>query len=901
MNEDERPELGGEPSDQEADALFCRILDHPQEDWHRLLEELAGENSGLLRSVRELLQGAEDTDSLLRPGGAAPRVLRALQPPRQLALGTKQGRYRILEELSRGGMGVVYLAERADGHFDQKVALKLMLAEGDPSALGRFTQERQILADLQHPNIARLVDGGVTDDGCPFLVMDYVDGTPIDQYCRDGGLDLRRRLRLLMEVCTAVSAAHRQLVVHRDLKPSNILVTADEQVKLLDFGIAKLLAEDRSAARTVGRFLTPQYASPEQLRGDVITVASDVYQLGLIAYELITERRPYDLGEVSAAEAERKVCREAPTLPSRAATASRQGAGPRTGPDPDDVGGDLDLVVLKALHKDPERRYASVDQLREDLDRYLRGLPILARPDSVGYRLRMFVGRHRWGVAVAAAAFLTLAGLVSAFTWSLARERDQTRLAAEKAEAERARAEQQQQETEEVVTFLTRLFEASDPYAGAPPEKDLTARELLDRGAAQLEGSFDERPLIQARLLQTTGGIYARMEDFERAELLLRRALALREAAGGDHREEVAESLESLGRLLVDMSRAQEAEPLLRRALALREDALGPLHPQVAEAAAMLANALHRSGDYRDREALLKRAVAIYDAQATPEKERYGLVLSHLGRLLAERGDLEGAEARLRRSLDFQRQSSGPDSLSVANASKVLGLVLAEQGRCDAALPFFEDALRIHEGRAGVDSLQASNLRQNLAVCRYELGDLDGAESLFREDLATVEGKLGGPSADTLALRHNLASLVHERGDAIGAERELRQLRRLETKLLSPSHKLKALTEIELARTLISQQRYREALDLLRPDLRFLEDTFGPQGQYVDLCLLSLAQAHRGLGERKEARSLYRRALEVRRSRMAPGSEGILEVEQELGDLQREMGPAEGPGLKPPG
>ena len=880
------------PGEEQVDALFCEILEYPREEWHQRLVAAAAGDSLLFREVEALLSGAERTDPLLRPGGAADAaLLDELRPQSPLAPETRLGRYRILREIDRGGMGIVYLAERADGQFDQQVALKVMMSAGDPTALDRFTRERQILADLKHPNIAHLLDGGVTADGHPYLVMELVDGIPIDHYCRANALDLKQRVKLLTDVCTAVEAAHRQLIVHRDLKPSNILVTSDGQAKLLDFGIAKLQDEDHGPSKTVARFLTPQFASPEQLRGDVITVASDIYQMGLIAYELVTERRPYDLSRVSAVQAERLVCHETPTLPSSAATTARREAESWTGPDPGAIRGDLDTIILKALQKEPERRYGSVEQLREDLDRHLEGLPVLARPDTLGYRWRKFVGRHTVAVAAAALAFLTLVGTVSTFTWRLARERDQTRLAAQRAERQRAQAELRREETEEVLQYLISLFEASDPKAREIPKGDLTARQLLDRGVQGLESSFADRPLILARLLMTTGSIYARLEHFEKGESLLLRALELRQtASSGDHRVEIAETFSALGSLSSDASRHEEAEARFRRALDLLEEALGPSHPRVAVSQAALANTLHRTGQYEERESLLRSALEIYEAQENPDHGAHAFALLLLGQQLGEQGKLLEGEGWLRRALETYRNHLGPDSVGVANSSKMLGINYSEQGDCETALSYFRDALRIHELRSGTDSLQASNLRQNLAVCYYELGDLGASQALIRQALETVEAKVGKGSMDAIALRHNLAVLRFEGGDAAGAELELRELRSLQKATMAPTHKMNGLTEIELSRALMAQGRFAEAAFRLSRTLEFLETTFGAHGQYVGSCSFNLARAHSGLGDDEKAETFYRRALETHLQRQAPETKEVQETASELASLLRETG-----------
>ena len=877
-------------SEERVDRLFCQALDLPPQQRESFLREACGDDHKLLEEVSYLVEGAEQADPLLRQGGAvAGGLLDEVQAPGWIAPGAEVGRFRVLEEIGRGGMGVVYLAERSDGQFTQKVALKVMAGGSDGQAVERFTRERQILADVEHPNIARLLDGGISETGQPYLVMEHIEGQAITRHCES--LSLERRLRLLMEVCTAVEAAHRQLIVHRDLKPSNILVTEEGQVKLLDFGIAKLLDEERAAsALTVARLLTPQYASPEQLRGEVITVASDVYQLGLIAYEVISGRRPYELGGLSAAEAERKVLHETPTQPSSAATAAREGIETWTGPDAKEITGDLDTIILKAIHKDPERRYGSVEQLREDLSRFLEGLPILARPDTRGYRLRKFVQRNRWAVAGASAALLTIVGLVSAFTWGLARERDQTRAAAEQAEKQRARAEEKRAESEEVLRYLVGLFEASDPYSGEIQEGELTARQLLDRGSAHLKQSFEDRPLIRARLLRTTGSIYGRMEIFEKAESLLRDALTLLEADEGDQRQEIAETLADLSTVLQDTGRLEEADAARRRSHNLLQEALGPEHPRVADSAVDLVNLLHRRGSYEEREALLRQALAIYEASETPDHEYNGLALIHQGFLLREKGDLKGAQVLFRRSLEASLAAGQPDSIGVANASKFLGLGYSAQGKHREALPLFEEALRIHELRAGPDSVNAANIIHNLAVTYYELDDLETSVRLLRRALSIIEAKKGKTSTDALALRQGLASLRHERGDAAGAEKELRLLRSSQKEALEPSHKLNAMTEIELARALIAQGKNREAVSRLEPTCEYLEATFGEKGQFLDRCFFQLGRAHRDLGEWEVAERWIRRAYELRSASMGTDSKQVKQISDELIALLREMG-----------
>lgn len=894
------------PSDQEVDAIVCQVLDLPADRRTDYLERACGDDPRLLERVASLIAAGEATDPLLRPGGAAaPGLMEELGGPAPVFPGSRLGRYRVLREIGRGGMGVVYLAERADGHFDQQVALKILPPGADAAALDRFARERQILADLEHPNIARLIDGGVAAGGQPYLVMDFVAGVAIDRHCREQRVGLRRRVELLIEVCSAVEAAHRRLIVHRDLKPSNILVTREGQVKLLDFGIAKLIREDRGGGTvTAARFLTPQYASPEQIRGETISVASDVYQIGLLAFELLTGRRPYDLGNGSAVEAARKICRQEPSRPSAVGPPEED---PLTGgyrPRPRDLEGDLDTIVLKTLRKEPERRYASVAHLREDLERHLSGFPVSARPDTWSYRLGKLIRRNTLAVAAASTAALLLVGSAGAFTWSLARERDQTRRAAQLAEQQRLRAEQRRAETEEVVDFLVGLFEASDPYASDVASTDLSARDLLRWGAEKLETTFADRPLIRARLMHTTGRIYSRMELFDEAEPLLRGALALREAASQDPRAqdqhaqdqraqdqrlEIAELENDLGLHYTAARREEEAETALRRALDLRREVLGDQHELVAATSVALATLLHRQGRYDESEALLAEAVATYDGLTQPGPEQHVAALLRFGQSRLERGHLAEARQLFEHALAVGRGHESPDGPLVAAALKSIARCAVEQGELEASLPLFHQSLEIYERRFGAKSIQASNVRQNLAYTLYGLGEVEEAFRLFRKALITVEGTLGEHSFDALALRFNLAGMRLEQADPAGAEADLRRLQPLLREHLGPSHKLTLLNDLTLGQALTRLERYREAEVLVRSSLDQLEKTFGPEGQFVSLALLSLARIHRHQGEPTLAEPLLRRALDIRRSTMQPTAPEIQEIETELAEVVRDL------------
>jgi serine/threonine-protein kinase len=513
---------------QRADGIFDEALDLPPGQRTAFLDRACAGDAQLRALVERLLSAAEIEDPGFKSGGAlqgsfGDRFRTDLTQADEVPPGTLIGRYRIVREIGRGGMSSVYLAERADGQFQQEVALKLLqsgIATGHIAR--RFDRERQILAQARHPGVARLLDGGTGPGGRPYLVMEYVDGRPIDRYCDEERLSVPDRLRLFLQVAQAVEDAHRNLVVHRDIKPSNILVTADGHAKLLDFGIAKLLDPTATSGEALTgsaiRLMTPAWASPEQVRGNPVTTASDVYQLGLLLYLLLTGCFPYDVGDSSPAGRMLAIAQQEPARPSTAVL-SPEGCGAAPGGErktTDDIArargttprrlrrmlaGDLDAIILMALCKEPERRYGSVAQLIDDLERSFSGRTISARPDTWTYRTGRLIKRHAGAFSAAAAAAVVGLSLGLVYTSELMHERDRARLEAE---------------------FLRELFEV--PAQG----QALTPRQLLDRGVARVELQLAGQPELQADLLEDLGRMYRNLGLHDEARNLQSQADELR-------------------------------------------------------------------------------------------------------------------------------------------------------------------------------------------------------------------------------------------------------------------------------------------------------------------------------------------------------------------------------------
>jgi serine/threonine-protein kinase len=664
------------------------------------------------------------------------------------------GPYKVIRRLGRGGMGAVYLAQREDD-YKKLVAVKLIKRGMDTEEIvRRFRNERQVLAQLDHANIARLLDGGSTEDGRPFLAMEYVEGEPIDRYCDERRLAVRERLELFMEVCAAVRFAHQNLVVHRDLKPGNILVTSDGTVKLLDFGIAKVLSggADFSMLTTVPerRLMTPWYASPEQVRGELITTASDTYTLGVLLYQLLTGRLPYRADAGSESEIGRVICEEEPRRPSAAAT----GAEPETltarradaGKLRKLLAGDLDAVVMKAMEKDPKRRYASVEQLEEDVRRHLEGRPITARTGTFTYRTAKFVRRNRLALGLAGVFFAVLAsyGLTTTVLWN--------------------RAERARERAQTVSGFLEGLFEASRPDQAQG--QDLTAREILDQGRLKLPAYLEEEEDVYATLAGTLGRVYFLIGEYDVALDLAEESLEIQRRRHGEDDLQVAAAKEQLAGVLAKLGRIPRAEQLMREALDttrhLREGAA------VTSATHNLAEILYRSGRYAEAEALFRESFAIKRSLGSLDK-RAALTLAGLAASLRAQDKSEEAEQITRQARSIMESQPLEDQSIFADILTGEGSGLFRREDYRGAESVFRQALDIRRLVLGADhDLVASSL-VNLAKAIQAQGRLDEAAGLYRQALEIQRSSLGESHRNTAITMKSLASVLAASGDAAQA------------------------------------------------------------------------------------------------------------------------------------
>ena len=755
--------------------VFLEAVELPAHERAAFLDEAAADDDDLRRQVMDLLDADADPPPVL---GASVDDLAALMMEGDIlpSSSTKVGAYRIVRELGRGGMGTVYLAERADEQFEQRVAVKLIQRGlDDEHVRRRFLSERSILASLQHPSIARLYDGGHTDDGRPFLVMEYVDGRPIDAYCDTMRLSINDRLKLFQSVCDAVQYAHQNLIVHRDLKPNNILVDRDGRVRLLDFGIAKLLHDDVpevAVTRTGMRVMTPEYAAPEQMVGGQVTTATDVYALGVVLYELLTGRRPYDVSNKSMADAERTVVSEMPQRPSTAVgrpSTRRQDGGEVTTVPPEVLSaarrttvdrlrrrlrGDLDRILLKSLRKEPERRYASAEAFLEDIKRHLEGLPVRARPETPGYRFRKFVARNRVAVAAAALVACSLVTGLGVALWQ-----------AEEARRERDTAQ-------EISAFLENLFDAADPFAASTERLDtLRIRDFLDRGAHKIRRELVDQPEVQARLLTTLGRVHQQLGLYDEARTLLEEAVDRRRSLYGDDHLETLASMSSLAGVFENEGKYDEATRLYREILQTYREQHGNNHAEVADVMNGLALALNAEGKFDEAEQLHREALGINRRILPEDDPALAANINMLASLLIARGTYDEAEDLYRESLDLRRRRHGDDHPSIAIGLNNLAVLLRDVRRFDEAEPLIREALDINRRIFGDEHPHVADNLNTLGSVLRNKGDYEAAEPVLIESIE-LGRKLYGDRHPSVSVKlDTYASLKAALGDYEAAER----------------------------------------------------------------------------------------------------------------------------------
>ena len=827
---------------------------------------------------RTQTQGASDPDPTDGPSSSSAATPQPFSSS-PFARPTHVGPWRLVRMIGRGGMGAVYLAERDDGQFQQKAALKLIRHDLGTAAQQRFLSERQILAQLQHPNIAHLLDGGVMDDGRPYFAMEYVDGTPLDTYCNTRGLGVEERLRLFQQVCEAVQFAHRNLIVHRDLKPGNILVTdrgtgADTgtsttmsttsgtgpQVKLLDFGIAKALEGAEAGAGGLTRTdeggpMTPSYAAPEQVEGDPVTTATDVYALGVVLCELLIGALPYDVRGRSMVEAAQIIVNEKPKrLSQQVVTRLSDDTASSYDVSTDDLRrtlrGDMDVIVEKALRKAPEQRYTSAAELGQDLGRYLEGLPVVARPATTGYRIRRFVARNRTAVLGAVGALLALIVGLGVAVWQgqvAAAQRDRAEQALQNAAEERDRAQQQAARAEAVQTFLVDMIGRAAPATTGG--EALTIREVLDEAEAELNApAMRQQPEVSMDVRTT------------------------------------------LGRMYRVLGRGEDAVRQGRRAYQMGLQHLGATDSLTLQTGSQYGISLLRTGQFQQADSLYGVLVPRLQSMDAPPSLRF-VLLSHYGEVLRHQQRLDSAEVTLQTALRAYDRMSTPDTTLWTTALSNLGGVYRRQQRFDAAEEAYRRALSIAEQRAYEERAPSiAILANNLGTLHTNRGEPEQAEPLLRRSLRLMIDLFGETSGNVAATLTNLSRVLHVQDKIAAADTLSARAVAVHREVFPPSDYRIGFALAARVSVLMTQERSADARAAAEEALRLFQNTLGPQHPNTISMRQTVAQAARQQGDLQAAAVQQAAVLKAYRATRDSTDAALATAQVQLGDIRTAQG-----------
>ncbi len=859
MPEDATPDLAQSQYWLRLEVLFHEASRMSDSDRPAFLLEACGESVQLRNELEALLRASGKTFALLE------------KPVQDVAnefvfqddsSGKRVGVYRTIRLLGEGGMGKVYLAARADDAYEARVAVKVIggFLEQNAPMLSRFRAERQILANLNHPSIARLLDGGVTAEGKPYFVMEYIDGISVDKYCRENKLTVHDRLLIFCKICNAVEYAHRNLIVHRDIKPANILVDAQGEPKLLDFGIAKLLDAGSplvggAQTSTTEWLMTPDYASPEQVRGEPISTSTDVYGLGVLLYELLSERRPFQSKTSSPLSLIRDVCEKNPDPPS---VALRHASTPAL-PDPGTVGRDLDNIVLTAVRKEPSRRYSSAAQLSADIQAFVDGYPVSASNPSWSYRAGKFINRHRVGVLGTMLATLALVGFSVGMGIFAAR-------------ANRAQVKAQME-----ADFLSSMFQAASPDMARGHE--ITARDLLDRGARRINRELTAEPNVRASLLASIGQAYSDLGLYSQGLSLLEKSFGPhgpQSSIDGGSRATILNLMGTLHRL---QGQYKAAEPFFRRTLAVQRATLHSSNPQIASSLADLGECLYLEEKDSEAEPFLREALQIY--RENPPDGGDG-ARNYLALLLERKGSFAEAAHLLSEAVQITRAREGADSPNYATSLHNWASALIDAGDLKGAESKLREVLAIRRKVLGNHHPELAYTLNNLGYVLLEWGDWQDAEPFLRESLSIRSTALGADNPVLAPSWNNVARVLQARGTYQEAQRTYQHALELAGK--GNNAWFAAQIEGNMGVLAFDEGNYTEAERLGAASLRAEEKTQGTQTPAVASSLIALGMDRLYQGDANGAESLYRQALTIREGKYPANHLMVINAEGRLGE-----------------
>ena len=842
--------------------LFTAVLELPPEERSRFLDQKCADDPDLRHEIEQLLEAHANAGEFLEHSTVSMRGLIEQILETESYVGRHIGSYRIERVIGRGGMGVVYAATRDDQEFKKRVALKIVKRGMDTDEiLRRFRHERQTLAGLNHPYIARLYDGGTTESGLPYFVMEFVEGIPIDQYCDVHRMTIEERLHLFCKVCEAVHYAHQNLIIHRDIKPANILVTASGDPKLVDFGIAKLINPELSNSsvyltREFIHLMTPEYASPEQIRGLPIATSSDVYSLGVLLYELLTGVQPYRFETRTPHEIERVICDEEPVRPSQAFGHLSASANGEEMPESADIReiayrrketphrlrkrlrGDLDTITMMALRKEPHRRYASAEQLAADIRRHLNGLPVIAQKDTFWYRAQKFTQRHKKGVVAGVAMVLLLLASTIAVLW-------QARIAAQQHE----RARVQARKAEKINEFLQEMLTAANPLESG---KDISVRALLDRAAEKARRQLAYEPEILAAVYSTIGSAYTNLGQYDKADWVLRESIHLAEQSVGAG-QELANALSKLATLRLRQGRYADAKELFEKSLNMLQESRNAHTLTYARVLNDFAVLLNEIEQYQKAEAALLEVLSMKKTLLGPTHPGLIEPYSTLGSALMNMGRIEEAGSRYRQALQLARAHDDPKQGVLLNN---LGTLRLNQGRYEAADSLLKQSLEQLKSLLGQQHPYVAIVLMNLVATDYHLGRYEMAQTYISQARRIYRSRYSGDHPDLIHLAMWEGRILNQIHRPREAEQVLRQGIRMGQRLLAPESWLITYCQVDLGHSLLLQGRHAEAGRILQTSYQRLLKTPGDNRSAIKRTLQFLIQTQEALGRTETLDSL---------------------------------------------
>ncbi|MEL7833406.1 serine/threonine-protein kinase [Fodinibius sp. Rm-B-1B1-1] len=820
---------------EKIETIIDQVLDLPREEQQRFVEKQCSDDPELMGRVTQLLKSIFDSEGWLEelkehkyyPGEDVADDIKALTGSNNDLTGQQVGSYTIKKQIGKGGMGSVYLAERTDGEFDHRVAIKIIRqGHNTHKNILRFRREQQILAGLNHPGIGRLYDGGITDDGFPYIIMEYVDGIPIDEYCLQHNCSVDEKIELFKQVLEAVRYAHENLVIHRDLKPGNILVDGSGNIKILDFGISKLLEdeEDTSLTQTGARLLTPKYAAPEQIRQKHITTSCDLYALGMVFYKLLAGILPFDFAGCSGYKVEQTILHKQPPAPSKKVK------NPNT---ENQLKGDLDAIVLKAIRKNPEERYRGITELLDDIRNYQENMPVNAQKGSTAYRISKFFKRHKTPIAVAVTFLLLIFSIAFYYTNQIAKERDRAKFEAQKAT--------------EIQEFLVDIFRYNNPDAKEYAGKDLTAQELLQAGLSNVENELQYHPETQIGIMISIGAAFRNLDELEDAEEAIKMALEKSKDHFGMDDMQTASIYTSLAKIKRDAGEYEKSDELINQAIEINETIADTALKKLANKYSILAYNQAYKSKYHKSEELFNYTDSLYiAADASNSLGRYNS-LSNFAEVKVKLGEYEKALKYNKKALDFYRELYDGDHINIATALNKIGNIHQRLGNHEQADEYYRQSLDMKLQLLDEDNTSVAISYQDIAINLRIMGRYAEAEKFAQKDLEIME--------------------------EVYDEDHIK---------ITPSLNIVGLVKRDL-------EEYEEAEELFERIIAIKENYYEKELPTLAASIYNLAHLYQTTGRYEEAYAMYKRVVDIDKNNLGPEHPEVAVDLNKLGDVSREM------------